>query len=55
MENVVTALQTSISGDAMWNAFGTVVPLIASVTVFALGFYFIRKAIKKAAKAKPGV
>ena len=55
MENVVTSISSAITGDQMWNAFGTVVPLVAAVTIFALGMYFIRRSIKHASKGKGGV
>lgn len=55
MQNVVTEFTTGLSGETMWGAFAPVVPLIIAVTVFALGLYFIRRAVRKASKAKPGI
>ena len=55
MDNVVTSISSAITGDAMWNSFGTVVPLIAAVSIFALGLYFIKRSIKNASKGKGGV
>lgn len=55
MENVVTALTTSLSANNLWEVFGDAVPLIAVVTLVALGFYLVRRQIKKMSKMKGGV
>ena len=55
MEAVITKLTTTLSADALWGVFGEVVPIIGITVLVALGFYLVRKAIKKASKAKAGV
>lgn len=55
MENVVTSLTTSLSASNLWAVFGDAVPLIAVVTLVALGFYLVRRQIKKMSKMKGGV
>lgn len=55
METVVTSLTSTLSADNLWGVFGTAVPIIGVTVLVALGFYLIRKAIKKASKAKAGV
>lgn len=55
MENVVTSLTTSLSANNLWAVFGDAVPLIAVVTLVALGFYLVRRQIKKMSKMKGGV
>lgn len=55
MEAVITKLTTTLSADSLWGVFGEVVPIIGITVLVALGFYLVRKAIKKASKAKAGV
>lgn len=55
MENVVSSLTTSLSANNLWAVFGDAVPLIAVVTLVALGFYLVRRQIKKMSKMKGGV
>lgn len=55
MAAVITKLSTTLSADALWGVFGEVVPIIGITVLVALGFYLVRKAIKKASKAKAGV
>lgn len=54
MTNVISSLTTEMSADKLWAAFGPVVPLIAVVTLFSLGMYFVRRATKKAGKGRAG-
>lgn len=55
MEAVITSLTSTISADALWGVFAQVVPLIGITVLVALGFFLVKKAIKKASKAKAGV
>lgn len=55
MAGVITKLTTTLSADALWGVFSEVVPIIGITVLVALGFYLVRKAIKKASKAKAGV
>ena len=55
MANVVTSLSTTVSGEALWGVFATAVPYIATITLFAFGFYIVRKLIKHIAKGKAGI
>lgn len=55
MEAVVTALTTTLSADNLWGVFGTAVPIIGVVTLVALGFFLVKRAIKKLSKMKGGV
>lgn len=55
MEAVVTALTSSLSAENLWGVFAKAVPLIAVVTLVALGFYLVRRQIKKMSKMKGGV
>lgn len=52
---VITSLTTALSANNLWEIFGNVVPLIAVVTLVALGFYLVRRQIKKMSKMKGGV
>ena len=54
MTGFVTALNTGLSADAMWGAVTPLVPLIITVTLFALTFYVARRLTKKSSKGKGG-
>lgn len=55
MGNVITSLTTTLSAANLWEVIGTAVPLIGVVTLVALGFYLVRRAVKKLSKAKGGM
>lgn len=55
MSNVVTSLSNTVSGEALWGVFATAVPYIATITLFAFGFYIVRKLIKHIAKGRAGI
>lgn len=55
MSNVITSLSSTVSGEALWGVFATAVPYIATITLFAFGFYIVRKLIKHIAKGKAGI
>lgn len=52
MANVVTEMTTTLSPTAIWEVFGTLFPFIASMTLVALGFYLIRRQLKKTSKGR---
>lgn len=55
MEAVITALTTTLSADNLWGIFAKAVPLIGVVTLVALGFFLVRRAVKKLSKMRGGV
>lgn len=55
MANVITSLTSTLSAANLWEVVGTAVPLIGVVTLVALGFYLVRRAVKKLSKAKGGM
>lgn len=55
MSNVITSLSSTVSGEALWGVFATAVPYIATITLFAFGFYIVRKLIKHIAKGRAGI
>lgn len=55
MGNVISSLTTTLSADNLWGVIGNAVPLIGVVTLVALGFYLVRRAVKKLSKAKGGM
>lgn len=52
MENVVSAMSTSISAANLWTEIGHAVPLIAIGVLFSLGFYVVKRAVKGISKHK---
>ena len=55
MGAVVASLGTELSAANLWGVVGENVPLIGITTLFALGFYLVRRAVKKGSKAKAGI
>lgn len=55
MEAVMNTLNTGLSANALWGTVGSVVPFVITTTLFALGFYLVKRAINKAKKAKGGM
>lgn len=55
MSEVVSSLTTTLSADNLWGIFADAVPLIGVVTLVALGFYIVRRAVKKLSKMKGGI
>lgn len=55
MDAVITSLTTELSAANLWGVVGKAVPLIAVTVLFALGFYLVRRAVKKGSKAKAGI
>lgn len=52
MKAVITALTTSLSADTFFGVIVDIIPFLAIMVPVALGFYFLRKLIKGAGKAK---
>lgn len=55
MNAVITSLTTTLSADNLWGVFANAVPLIGVVTLVALGFFLVRRAVKKLSKMRGGV
>lgn len=55
MSTVISSLTTTLSANNLWAVIGDAVPLIGVVTLVALGFYIVRRAVKKLSKAKGGM
>lgn len=55
MSAVITALTTTLSANNLWAVFADAVPLIGVVTLVALGFFLVRRAVKKLSKMRGGV
>ena len=52
MEEVITALTTSLTADEFFGVVADLVPFIVVLVPVALGVYFLRKLVKGAGKAK---
>lgn len=55
MNAVITSLTTTLSADNLWGIIATAIPLIGVVTLFALGFWLVKRAVKKLGKARSGM
>lgn len=47
MENVISQLNTGITADTLWSSVATVMPFVITTTLFAFGFFLIKKILKK--------
>ena len=52
MENVVTQMTTTLSPAAVWGVYGSIFPFIGSMVLVSLGFYLVRKQLKKTSYAR---
>ena len=48
----ITALTTGLSASAFWDVITPLAPFIIAMVLFAFGWGFIRKSMKKAQKGK---
>ena len=55
MDAVITSLTTSLSASNLWGIVGSVVPFLAISVLFGLGFYLVKKILKKTRNAKGGM
>lgn len=55
MNVVATTLSTNLSADVLWGVFAHCVPLITTITLVSLGFYLIRRAVKRLSKMRGGI
>lgn len=47
MTSVITSIGTSLSAANLWAIVGECVPIIAISVLFGLGFYIVKKVLKK--------
>lgn len=55
MSNTISTITSTVTSDALWATVGEVIPVTLVVTMFALGFYLVRRQLKKVSKAKGGL
>ena len=55
MNAVITELNSGLSTTTLGSTVGSVVPFVVTTTLFALGFYLVKRALNKAKKAKGGM
>lgn len=55
MAAFISALQSTLTGAALWGEISGLAPWIAATTLFAFGYYVFRKTLKGAAKGKARV
>lgn len=55
MNTVVTELTTSVSAANLWGVVGDVVPFLAISVLFGLGFYLIKKILRRTRTTKGGI
>lgn len=55
MTNTVSAITAAVTPTALWEIVGNVVPIVLIVTLFSLGFYLVRRQMKKVSKGKGGM
>lgn len=52
MENIVSQLNTGLTSSTIFATVGQLMPWVITLTIAALGLYFLRKLIKGAGKGK---
>lgn len=52
MANTVALIGQTVTSEALWATVGNVIPVTLIVTMFALGFYLVRRQLKKVSKAR---
>lgn len=55
MGAAVNTIAETVTTDALWGNIATIMPIALIVTMFALGFYLVRRQLKKVSKAKGGM
>lgn len=55
MDAVITSLTTSLSASNLWGIVGSVVPFLAISVLFGLGFYLVKRILKKTRNGKGGI
>lgn len=55
MENTMSVITSTVTADALWATVAHVIPVTLIVTMFALGFYLVRRQLKKVSKGKGGM
>lgn len=54
-DNVVTALQSILTTDAMFTHLAGLIPVVGGVLIFAFTYRIIRRIVSGAGKAKPKI
>lgn len=52
MANVVGQLTTGLTADTLWTSVSSVMPFVISITLFAFGFWLVKKIVKKTRTGK---
>lgn len=55
MANTVAVIGETVTAGALWETVGNVIPVALITTMFALGFYLVRRQLKKVSRAKGGM
>lgn len=55
MANLVTALQSILTTDAMFTNLTALIPVLGGVLIFAFTYRLVRKVIKGASKGKANI
>lgn len=52
MSNVVGQLTTGLTADTLWASVSSVMPFVIGITLFAFGFWLVKKIVKKVRTGK---
>lgn len=55
LEVFVNNLTSDVTSTTLWNEITKAAPFIAAMLIVAVGYYVLRKVIKKASKLKAGI
>lgn len=55
MSGFITALNTGITSDTLWTEITKAAPFVITIFVVAVGYYILRRVIKRGSKLKAGI
>lgn len=55
MGGFITALTTGITSDILWTEITKAAPFVITMFVVAVGYYILRRVIKRGSKLKAGI
>lgn len=55
MQGTVNALTATLTESAIWGEFTILAPFVASMVLVSIGFYLLKRVLRKTSKLKGGV
>lgn len=55
MSGFITALNAGVTSDTLWTEITKAAPFVITIFVVAVGYYILRRVIKRGSKLKAGI